>query len=548
MRFITAALVAALAAASPLAAQDANEIVARADARGAPDNLSATITLTINSPNGDQRVIRADSYQKQRSAERQDRLFVFTYPPNVRDTALLVQSNTEQGEDSMWMYLPALDRIKRVDLGSSGGGYFLGSDFTFRDLVSRDQSEYVHALLAEDGGDHFVLEVRGRTPELPAHVRLLPRGTIHSQGQLHAGTDRVLRPGRRPVEGADRAGRAHGRRLCLPVAGADDQPSDRPCIEKSYSRRYPSLQRSRTGSLPSATCGGDRRMVRLHGMRTVALLAWALAALPVALAQEIEVSGFLRLDHYGRVAEDQFYTNERVRLTALSQLQAAADNGSWAAFLELVGFLQYGADGFAAAPDALTVRDLDNLIRQAYLSFRFDAFDVDIGKKFVRWGKVDFFSPLDVVNHTNADVLALDDLLEGSLADPLLHVTAYPTDELSIELVYVPFLAPYRGRRRGAGLRLPVRPAVRRHGVSLPGGGAVLGVRPLGARGGLLLHLSGRPAAQLLLLPRPDPRPRSERPGGADRCAARDRRHDSAWLRGARTTSVSGQVWASTAG
>ena len=184
-------------------------------------------------------------------------------------------------------------------------------------------------------------------------------------------------------------------------------------------------------------------MVRLHGTRSVALLAWALAALPVALAQEIEVSGFLRLDHYGRVAEDQFYTNERVRLTALSQLQATADNGSWAAFLELVGFLQYGADGFAAAPDALTVRDLDNLIRQAYLSFRFDAFDVDVGKKFVRWGKVDFFSPLDVVNHTNADVLALDDLLEGSLADPLLHVTAYPTDELSIELVYVPFLAPY---------------------------------------------------------------------------------------------------------
>ena len=184
-------------------------------------------------------------------------------------------------------------------------------------------------------------------------------------------------------------------------------------------------------------------MMRLHGMRTVALLAWTLAALPVALAQEIEVSGFVRLDHYGRVAEDQFYTNERVRLTALSQLQATADSGSWAAFLELVGFLQYGADGFAAAPDAVTVRDLDNLIRQAYLSFRFDAFDVDVGKKFVHWGKVDFFSPLDVVNHTNADVLALDDLLEGSLADPLLHVTAYPTDELSIELVYVPFLAPY---------------------------------------------------------------------------------------------------------
>ena len=66
-----------------------------------------------------------------------------------------------------------------------------------------------------------------------------------------------------------------------------------------------------------------------------------------------------------------------------------------------------------------------------------------MGKKFVRWGKVDFLSPLDVVNHFNAEVPALVDVFEAPLADPLLHVTVYPTDELALELVYVPFLAPY---------------------------------------------------------------------------------------------------------
>ena len=111
-------------------------------------------------------MIRADSHQKQRGAERVDRLFVFTHPPNVRDTALLVHSYMEQGDDSMWMYLPAMDRIKRVDLGSSGGGYFLGSDFTFRDLVSRDPTEYEPALLPSDDDARYVVEVRGRTPEL----------------------------------------------------------------------------------------------------------------------------------------------------------------------------------------------------------------------------------------------------------------------------------------------------------------------------------------------------------------------------------------------
>ena len=178
-------------------------------------------------------------------------------------------------------------------------------------------------------------------------------------------------------------------------------------------------------------------------MRIAAVLAWALAALSAAVAQEVEVGGFVRLDHYGGVAEESFYTNERVRLTALSQIRADDEAGFWSAFLEVVAHLQYDDEGFSVAPGALTARAIDNLIRQAYVSLRFDAFDVDVGKKFVHWGKVDFLSPLDVINHVNLEVPALGDLFEGPLADPLLHVTAYPTDELSIELVYVPFLAPY---------------------------------------------------------------------------------------------------------
>ena len=183
--------------------------------------------------------------------------------------------------------------------------------------------------------------------------------------------------------------------------------------------------------------------MKVSGKRIAALLVWALAALPLLFAQEVEVSGFVRLDHYGGVAEESFYTNDRVRLTALSQLHADDEAGFWSAFLEVVAHLQYDDEGFSVAPGALTARAIDNLIRQGYVSFRFDAFDVEIGKKFVHWGKVDFLSPLDVINHINLEVPALGDLFEGPLADPLLHVTAYPTDDLAIELVYVPFLAPY---------------------------------------------------------------------------------------------------------
>ena len=158
----------ALAPPLPAQAQDVERIVAGADALTQPANLSGELTMTLTSPGGDRRVIRAVAYQKQRADGREDRLFVFTHPPNVRDTVLLVHSNVEQGQDAMWIYLPALDRIKRVDLGSAGGGYFLGSDFTFRDLVSRDESEYVRTLLPEtrDSAAFYVVEVRGRTPDL----------------------------------------------------------------------------------------------------------------------------------------------------------------------------------------------------------------------------------------------------------------------------------------------------------------------------------------------------------------------------------------------
>ena len=183
--------------------------------------------------------------------------------------------------------------------------------------------------------------------------------------------------------------------------------------------------------------------MKFPGVRIAAVLAWGVAALSVAVAQEVGVGGFVRLDHYGGVAEERFYSNDRVRLTALSQIRADDDAGFWSAFVEVVAHLQYDDEGFSVAPGALTSRDVDNLVRQAYASFRFDAFDIEVGKKFVHWGKVDFLSPLDVVNHVNTEVPALVDVFEAPLADPLLHVTAYPTDELAIELVYVPFLAPY---------------------------------------------------------------------------------------------------------
>ena len=185
-------------------------------------------------------------------------------------------------------------------------------------------------------------------------------------------------------------------------------------------------------------------------LRLIALLAALALAAPHAVAEGFDLSlgGFFQLDHYGLVAEQRLYTNERIRLTAAAQVEAVNATGDLAAFAEIQAFAQIGAH--EAVPETaverrigeVTVVDPEFIVRQAYVTLRTDAFDVDVGKKFVHWGKVDLLSPLDVVNHTNTATLGLGDAFESPLADPMIHATAYLDDAFSLELVYVPFLAP----------------------------------------------------------------------------------------------------------
>ncbi len=185
-------------------------------------------------------------------------------------------------------------------------------------------------------------------------------------------------------------------------------------------------------------------------LRPIALAAGLALAMPQAAADGFDLSlgGFVQLDHYGLVAEERLYTNERIRLTAAAQVEAVNATGDLAAFAELQAFAQIGEH--VAVPETAVERrfgevvviDPEFIVRQAYVTLRTDGFDVDVGQKFVHWGKIDLLSPLDVINHTNTATLGLGDAFESPLADPMVHVTAYLDDTLSLELVYVPFLAP----------------------------------------------------------------------------------------------------------
>ena len=66
-------------------------------------------------------------------------LTIVQAPEDAAGIALLVHSWKEKSDD-IWLYLPAVKRVKRIT-SSGRSGYFLGSDFRFGDFTSTGPSE-----------------------------------------------------------------------------------------------------------------------------------------------------------------------------------------------------------------------------------------------------------------------------------------------------------------------------------------------------------------------------------------------------------------------
>lgn len=83
----------------------------------------------------------------------------FTSPANIEGTSFLTWEN-EGREDDQFLYLPALQRVRRV-VSSQKSNRFVNTDYTYEDLQTRQVAADTHKLLkAEKWKDHpcWVLE------------------------------------------------------------------------------------------------------------------------------------------------------------------------------------------------------------------------------------------------------------------------------------------------------------------------------------------------------------------------------------------------------
>ncbi|MDR2303756.1 MAG: outer membrane lipoprotein-sorting protein [Treponema sp.] len=128
------------------------DIMRLADERYTGDTARYKLTMTLSSGRGAPRV-REVSYYFKDYGDTDKILMVFQSPRDVAGTGYLSFSyDDESRDDDMWLYLPAMRRVRRIT-GSGKNDDFMGTDFTYEDMGSRSLARDTFAFQGEESID-----------------------------------------------------------------------------------------------------------------------------------------------------------------------------------------------------------------------------------------------------------------------------------------------------------------------------------------------------------------------------------------------------------
>ena len=114
------------------------------------------VNMYIFDRNGNKRERRFIALRKnQKNNENQKYYVYFLRPSDVRKMSYMVWKYSN-GDDNRWLYLPALDLVKRI-VASDKRTSFAGSHFLYEDISGRNIREDKHELL-KTTKDYFILK------------------------------------------------------------------------------------------------------------------------------------------------------------------------------------------------------------------------------------------------------------------------------------------------------------------------------------------------------------------------------------------------------
>jgi len=89
-------------------------------------------------------------------------LVVFSRPTDIKGTVFMVHKKPN-GEDDRWLYLPALDLVKRISAGDKRTS-FVGAHYFYEDVSGRSTDDDEHKIIDETD-ETYILEHTPKKPE-----------------------------------------------------------------------------------------------------------------------------------------------------------------------------------------------------------------------------------------------------------------------------------------------------------------------------------------------------------------------------------------------
>ncbi|MEX0618096.1 MAG: outer membrane lipoprotein-sorting protein [Pseudohongiellaceae bacterium] len=139
----------------------AAEVMYRVDNRYEGDTSESRYTLVLIDRREQQRIRELRTFSRAYGDDTRS-LSVFESPADIRGTAYLNYDwDDAERDDDSWLYLPALQRVKRI-ASSATSDSFMGSDFTYADINGIESGWYDFSFVNEsevvDGYECWVIE------------------------------------------------------------------------------------------------------------------------------------------------------------------------------------------------------------------------------------------------------------------------------------------------------------------------------------------------------------------------------------------------------
>jgi outer membrane lipoprotein-sorting protein len=175
---------AATSARAELPQIDPHQVAVNVDQRDDGNDEISDLEMTLTNNKGQERVRKVIAYRKDYGADSKT-LMLFKEPADVKNTGFLSWTYDAEGkDDDQWLYLPAMKKVRRISAGDQKD-YFMGTDFTYDDMGSRNVEDYTYKMIGTetiDGVECYHIEMTPKSDDIV-------KKTGYGKGELWARPD-----------------------------------------------------------------------------------------------------------------------------------------------------------------------------------------------------------------------------------------------------------------------------------------------------------------------------------------------------------------------